>query len=324
MENNNHNIQGLIADIGGTNARFALIKNGEISNEVIFKCDSYATFDAAIEAYLKQESLEEAPKKFSLAIAGPVNGDEIAMTNHVWSFSVNALKEKFAIETLNVMNDFEAVAFAIPYMQDEFLKKIGGGDAVAGKNKVVIGPGTGLGAAMLIARTNDTGYEVVGGEGGHVTMPARTQREFDIFQYLEHHKYSHVSGERVCSGKGLLNLYDTIRIIDERMDLPALLPEEITKKAMEGSCAVCKECLDIMVVCLGRLAANMALMINAYGGVYIAGGIAPQLIDYIKQSDFRKEYWSKGRYKDYMRAIPTYVVTHPYIAFEGLKHDILK
>ena len=127
----------------------------------------------------------------------------------------------------------------------------------------------------------------------------------------------------VCSGKGLLNLYDTIRVLDDKMDRPALTPEQITKKAMDKSCEICVECLALMVRFLGRLASNMALMVNAYGGVYIAGGIAPQLIDYIKASDFRAEYWSKGRYKEYMRAIPTYIVTHPYVAFEGLRQDVL-
>lgn len=316
-------IQGLIADIGGTNARFAVVKGNQITQEIIFKCDSYGSFDAAIDAYLHQIGLKAAPKKFSFGIACPINGDEIAMTNHPWRFSLKAIKEKFGFSKLHAMNDFEAVAHAIPGLDAKYLEKIGNGEATAFGNKVVIGPGTGLGAAVLIARKDGTGYRVVPGEGGHVTMPARTQREYDIFDYLEHHKYSHVSGERVCSGKGLLNLYDTIRLLDKRDDLPALLPEEITKKAIKGECEVCKECLDLMVRFLARLASNMALMINAYGGVYITGGIAPQLLDYIKQSDFRKEYWSKGRFSDYMRAIPTYIVTHPYPAFEGLRQDII-
>ncbi|MAS87487.1 MAG: glucokinase [Micavibrio sp.] len=317
-------IQGLIADIGGTNARFALVNAAaNITNEIILKCDSYSSINEAISAYLQQVDLKSAPKRASLAIAGPVKGDQINMTNHPWSFSIKALKDEFGFEKLTVMNDFEAVAFAIPFLEDKYLEKIGGGAAVELENKAVIGPGTGLGAALLIAKKDKSGFQVVPGEGGHVTMPARNQREFDIIHYLEHHKYSHVSGERVCSGKGLLNLYDTIRVLDDKMDRPALTPEQITKKAMDKSCEICVECLALMVRFLGRLASNMALMVNAYGGVYIAGGIAPQLIDYIKASDFRAEYWSKGRYKEYMRAIPTYIVTHPYVAFEGLRQDVL-
>ena len=320
-----NNYQGLIADIGGTNARFALItSDGKITNEIILKCDSYESLAAALRAYLHQVELETVPEKGCFAIAGPVRSDVIQMTNHPWSFSISAMKEEFGFKRLNIMNDFEAVAFAIPYLDKKYLEKIGGGDEVDFANKVVIGPGTGLGAAMVVAKKDSQGYQVVPGEGGHVTMPARTQREFDVFHYLEHHKYSHVSGERVCSGKGLLNMYDTIRVLDNRMDKPALTPEEITKRAMDKSCEICEECLALMIRFLGRLAANMALMINAYGGVYIAGGIAPQLIEYIRSSDFRAEYWSKGRYKEYMRAIPTYIVTHPYVAFEGLRQNILQ
>lgn len=318
------NIQGLIADIGGTNARFALIIDNEITNEVILKCDSYKSFDKAIQAYFDQLSTTQNIKKFSFGIACPIKGGEIAMTNHPWKFSLSEIKNKFGFEKITAMNDFEAVAYSVPAMAEDYVHKIGDGVKEENRNMVVLGPGTGLGMATIIALDESGAFKVVPGEGSHGTMAARTQREFDVFNYLQKNKYTHVSAERVCSGKGILNLYDTIRILDNKMNKPALMPEQITDKALKKECEICEEALALMVRFLARVAANICLAVNAYGGVYVAGGIAPQLIDYIKSSDFREEFESKGNFRAYMEAVPTYIITHPYPAFEGLRQDILK
>lgn len=152
-------------------------------------------------------------------------------------------------------------------------------------------------------------------------MPARTRREFDIFKTLRH-KYRHVSAERVCSGKGLKNIYDTIRIIDKRLDLPERTPEDISAAALDQRCDTCMESLDLMMGFLGTIAGNLALTIGAHGGVYLAGGIPAQLADYIATSRFREEFERKGRFEDYLKTIPTTIVTHDYPAFLGLQNFI--
>ena len=155
-------------------------------------------------------------------------------------------------------------------------------------------------------------------------MAARTEREFDIFQHMQTHKYSHVSAERVCSGKGLMNLYDTVRALDDKMDRPALTPEEISQKAQFGNCEICQEVMHLMFRFLGRVASNMVLNVNAYGGVYLAGGILPQILPALEASEFRLEFESKGNFRDYMKAIPAFVITHDYPAFEGLRRLVAK
>jgi glucokinase len=167
-------------------------------------------------------------------------------------------------------------------------------------------------------------YRAVPGEGGHVTMASVNKREFDIFQQLLKDKYSHVSAERVCSGKGLVNIYNALRAIDGRNDLPELTPEEISSAALKGSCGLCKESLDLMMAFLGRVAGNLALTLGAHGGVYIAGGIVGQLGDYFDKSAFLAEFHAKGRFKDYLKAVPIRVIQHPFPAFVGLQADIVE
>lgn len=314
--------QGLIADIGATNARFALVDEaGKITQEVILKCGSYPSFEQALQAYLKQRGLEACPKLVALAIAAPIKGDEVKMTNHQWSFSQRSVKEKFALDQLYVVNDFEAVALAVPGLTERHLHKVGGAEPIAERNIAVLGPGSGLGTAFLIWQ--EEGCISVSGEGQHATMAARTEREFQIFQHMQSHKYSHVSAERVCSGKGLMNLYDTVRALDNKMDKPALTPEEISQKAQFGNCEICQEVVHLMFRFLGRVASNMALTVNAYGGVYLAGGILPQMLPAFEASEFRFEFESKGNFRDYMKAIPAYVITHDYPAFEGLRRLVV-
>lgn len=309
---------GLIADIGGTNARFALADAQGFRAEKILACSDYSNIDAAINAYLAETGARVSHA--AVAVAGPVRGDWFEMTNNPWKFSIKDVCRKTGLESFNLLNDFEAIALAIPHITDEHLVKIGGGEKVDARTIGIVGPGTGLGVAGLF--WDGAQYRANPCEGGHITMPAKTQREFDIFRTLKY-KYTHVSAERVCSGKGLTNVYNAIRILDGRDDLPADLdPALISERALNGSCEVCVETLDKMMGFLGTIAGNLAVSLGAHGGIYIAGGIPVKLGDTFMNSRFRTEFEDKGRMSDYLKAIPTYLITHPMIAFVGLQASL--
>lgn len=312
---------GLIADIGATNARFALVDEERgIHSAHTLPCANYETIVAAVHAYRDMVSIDEPVRHAAFSIAGPVQGDYFSMTNLPWSFSIEETRQALGLDEFALINDFEAQARAIPLLSPDHYRQIGAGTPQPESPIGITGPGTGLGVASLF--WDGQGYSPVPGEGGHATMPARTQREFDIFHALRE-KYRHVSAERVCSGKGLANIYNTIRLIDDHKDLPDRDPAAISAAALDQSCPVCVESLDLMMGFLGTISGNLALTIGAQGGIYIAGGIAQQLGDYIDGSRFRSEFERKGRFEDYLKAIPTYVITHDTPAFLGL-YDLLR
>lgn len=313
--------KGLIADIGGTNARFALADENGFTQEKVLQCADYDGIADAAKAYL--DGIEgDRPTRAAFAIAGPVNGDWFEMTNHVWKFSVEETRLALGLDFLELLNDFKAVALGIPHLDSKYIVQVGGAQKPVPHGTIgVLGPGTGLGVAGLIWAGDR--YIANAGEGPHVTMPAKTQREFDIFRTLKY-KYRHVSAERVCSGKGLVNIYNAIRILDGHEEMADKTPEEITSAAINGSCAVSEEALDKMMGFLGTIAGNLALTLGAHGGIYIAGGIPAKLGEYFFNSRFREEFDAKGRFEDYQKSIPTYLITHPFIAFVGLQAYLME
>lgn len=316
-------VQALIADIGATNARFAIATRDGVRDEHVLACADYPGLVDAARDYFLQSGIDSTTiRSAAFDIAGPVMDDWVEMTNHAWSFSIEETRKALGFDYLHVMNDFEAVALAIPLLDKKDIIKIGPGDARAGKNIGVIGPGTGLGVAGLFW----DGKQHVASpcEGGHVTLPTSTQREFDVVQNMLNEKYSHVSAERVCSGKGIVNIYDALRRIDGRSDLPDRDAQDISTAAMKGTCALCIETMELFIGFLGVVAGNLALTLDALGGIYIAGGIPVKLGDYFLSSNFRSRFNAKGRYEDYMKEIPVYLITHPFIAFVGLRNDLIR
>jgi glucokinase len=312
-------VYGLIADIGGTNARFAIVTDQGVDQIQVLSCAEFPSLTDAAQAYLAKACGKDRPQRAAFAIAGPVAGDAFSMANHHWKFSIRQTGQDLGMsQGFFVINDFEAVARGISNLTKADYSQIGGQQTPKQHGTIaIIGPGTGLGVASLFWDGQE--YRPNAGEGGHVTMPAKTQREFDIFRTL-YYKYHHISAERVCSGKGLINIYNAIRILDGRNeDLPERTAEQISEAAMNGTCNVSKETLDLMLTFLGRIAGNLALTLGASGGVYIAGGIPTKLGDYFSNSKFREEFEAKGRFKDYLAPIPTYLITHPNIAFLGLQ-----
>lgn len=266
----------------------------------------------------KKIGLKDRPQIGVMAVAGPVEDDLINFTNIPWTFRRSKLAQDLGLVELAVMNDFKAVALAVPGIASHHIQKIGGGNVMAERAIGVIGPGTGLGVASLV--WGPQGYIAQPGEGGHVTMPPVNEREYAIFQQLRV-KYHHISAERVCSGKGLENLYSAIRVLDNKMDTPDLTAPQISDNAIKGRCDICKESLDLMLGFLGRVSGNLALTLYAQGGIYIAGGIPTKLGDYFIRSRFIEEFISKGRQKDLMKQIPVYMINHDAIGLLGLEQQ---
>lgn len=314
-------MQGLIADIGATNARFALAGKDGAMRPAILKCTDFPDFSTAAQAYLSRHADGKQIDLASVAIAGPVTGDRIAMTNHPWAFSIEETRQRLGLARLHVMNDFEAVALAVPHLAEpDALRRIGGDCAKPQAPIGIIGPGTGLGVAALT--WDGARYRPVAGEGGHVTIPVKTQRELDVAQWLLRHKYSHISAERVCSGKGLVNLYNALRGLAGDESESLMTPEDISARALDQSCPFCVEALSLMTEFLGSVAGNLALTLGAFGGIYIAGGIIPKLGGGFDAAHFHEAFLAKGRFRDYLSPIPCFVVLDEFPAFTGLCADL--
>lgn len=311
---------GLIADIGGTNARFALADEAGYYEEKVLKCADFDGPTEAVRAYLETLGQKSLPRRGAFALAGPITGDVFTAANLPWTFSISETAKILRFEQFGVYNDFEAVAMAIPFLKEGEREQIGPGKPKEHAPIGVLGPGTGLGVASVV--WTGSAWKALPGEGGHVTAPAKSQREFDVVNAL-YKKYRHISAERVCSGKGLVNLYNALRMLEWRDDAPDRTPEEISAAALSGECSLCAEALDMMMGYLGRIAGNLALTIGAHGGIYIAGGIVGGMSDYLKASRFREEFEAKGPLQEFVAQMPTYLIRHPYPAFLGLQSHLM-
>lgn len=307
----------LISDIGGTNARFALTDGTRVTDIQILKTVDYPNLTDAALAYVndvRKKGAEITRAVFSVGTA--VVSDEIIFPNSPWSFSKSKLQSDLALFRLDVINDFKAVALSVPHVDQSKLIQIGGGKVQADQPIGVIGPGTGLGVGYLIP-DGQGNWIANSGEGGHVTAPAIDDLEWQVIQELKREKYTHVSAERIASGKGLINVHQALCAILKK-PYAEISAEEISRKAISGADDICKQALDIFCGMLGTVAGNLAMVLGAHGGIYIAGGIVPQIMDYVQQSTFRERFENKGRRRDYLAAIPTYVITQDNLAFLGL------
>ena len=305
----------LIGDIGGTNARFAILVDAyaEPKEFPIVKTADFATIDEAIQATILDKT-SILPLSAVLAVAGPVDGDEIDLTNCDWVVRPKQMFETLGLEEVLVLNDFEAQALAVVALGPEHMEKIGGGEPEQGGGRAVLGPGTGLGVAGLVHARGI--WIPVPGEGGHVDMGPRSERDFRVFPHIETIE-GRISGEQMLCGRGIVNLYRAVAASEGRT--PVLTtPAEITTAALDGSDATCVEALDIFVTCLGRLAGDLALVFMSRGGVFLTGGIAQKIVPALKDGRFRAAFDDKAPHGAIMRQIPVYVITHPLAALAGL------
>lgn len=307
----------LVGDIGGTNARFGLMSpQHELLHSAVLADNDYPGMGEAITAYLGMIGGLPRPKVGAIALASPITGDQVRMTNHNWAFSISGLRRDLGFDRFDVINDFTAQALALPYLGDGKVK-IGGGSPVAGQPIGVLGPGTGLGVSGLIPYGDPAAPKWIPltGEGGHATMAPFTAREGAVLDHMRR-QFDHVSFERAVSGPGLVNIYNALAGVD---GVPAkqYTAAQISDVETGAADPLCREATEMFCAILGTAAANLALTLGAQGGVYIAGGIVPRLGDRFAASPFRTRFEDKGRFSSYLAAIPTWVVTHRTPAFLG-------
>jgi glucokinase len=298
----------VLADIGGTNARFAwqASPHDPISHVLVLPCANYPTLQAAFRAYLDHVGLGE-PRAAAMAMANPVTGDEVRMTNHHWAFSQRAFAAEFGLQVLRVLNDFTALALSLPTLPTTELRQIGGGTAKAGAPIGLVGAGTGLGVSGLLPNGRG-GWVPLEGEGGHVTLPAVTPRERLVMDGLIR-RYSRASAERLLSGQGILDACHILCQADGADASAFGSAADVTTAALDANHPQATEALNIFCAQLGSVAANLALTLGALGGVYVGGGIVPRLGSWFDQSPFRNRFEAKGRFENYLGNIPVWVIT---------------
>ena len=304
----------LVGDIGGTNARFAVSENGAYDNLRHVGVGQFASLHEALISYIDSLPPSLRPSEAALAIAGPVLGDRIALTNHGWSFSIAELKASLGFSALVVVNDFAATAMAVPHLPAQHIFPIGPQCADAKGPVGIIGPGTGLGVSSLVPAGEK--WVLIPGEGGHVTLPACTREEADIIDVLRT-RFGRVSAERVLSGAGLVNLYEALCSIAGVAATP-MTPADVSNHAINNTDAMCVEAFAHFCRFLGTVASDLALTITATGGIYIAGGILLRFKEAFAMSPFRERFEDKGRFSGLLCGIPTRLILDESPALSGL------
>ena len=304
----------LVGDIGGTNARFALWENEQLSSVCVLATADYASPEEAIKVYLKGLDLTlGAVGAVCLSVAGPVGGDEFRFTNNHWRLSRSAFCQTLLIDHLLLINDFSAMALGMTRLQPEDVRQVCPGIADPARPAVVIGPGTGLGVGTLL-NLGDGQWMALPGEGGHVDLPMSNPREVQLWQHI-YNEIGHVSAESILSGSGLPRVYRAICAVDGHT--PVIDSDRaITAAALAGE-PVALQVLEQFSCWLGRVAGNNVLTVGGRGGVYIVGGVIPRFAEIFLNSGFARSFADKGCMSDYLKGIPVWLVTAPYPGLIG-------
>ena len=310
----------LIADIGGTNARFALTDLAAPQPALLESrslCNAeFASLQHAAEHYLA--SVEVRPRRAAIAVASPVAADEIRLTNRAWSFSRSELQRTLGLDELRVLNDFGAVAWAVPALAPEDCVALYGPPMAPLRGPVsVLGPGTGFGVAMLVGDAQ-RGWQPVETEGGHVTLAPIGAEEQAIVRWMDA-QHGRTSHERVLSGSGLAQLDAALRgVAPTPGAMPADVrdPADIVAAALEGHDVASRRALARFCAILGSVAGDAAL-IHGARTLVIAGGIVPRFIPFLRSSAFRERFLAKGRFAAYLESVSVNVVTHPHPGLLG-------
>jgi glucokinase len=305
----------LIADIGGTNARFALTdpaaSTPQLLQEKSLPAAEFASLQHAAEHYLA--SVSQQPKSAALAVASPVAGDEIRLTNRAWSFSQRELQKALGLEKLLVLNDFGAVAYAVASLQENERVTLHGDPTAELRGPIsVMGPGTGLGVALLVGSI-ERGWQVVETEGGHVSFAPLGDEEAAIARWLGA-RFGRTSNERLLCGAGLSHIDAALSGADhpslQQSAEPLREAADIVKAALDGHDVSARRTLARFCAVLGSVAGDTAL-IHGARTVMIAGGIVPRFIPFLRTSAFRERFLAKGRFAAYLEGVSIHVITHP-------------
>ena len=296
----------VVVDVGGTNIRLAVVdvNSRELSKVREYPCAQFITLDAALAQYFA--TLSDPVCHLCIGIACPVENDLVKMTNLSWQFSQAELKDKLALKSLYVINDYTAISLAVPFIEEKQKVKIGAGEEVPNACKAIFGAGTGLGVSHLIKQGKK--WVSLDGEGGHSSFAPNTRQQADVLLLLQQ-QFGHVSAERFLSGQGLVNIYHALcRLAGKQPEY--FEPAQVSKAALSNECELTVQTLTLFCQVMGGFAGNLALNLDCRGGVYIAGGLVPRFVEFIEQSEFRSFFEEKGRLKDYLQTIPTYLITH--------------
>ncbi len=298
----------LLADVGGTNARFAWQSGAgaPVTDVRVLPAADFPTLQAAMHAYLAGLG-RGRPAMAAIAIANPITGDQVRMTNHHWAFSQAALKAEFGLAHLRLLNDFTALALALPDLPAGELRQVGGGVGQPDKARALLGAGTGLGVSGLVP-DGAGGWVPLEGEGGHVTLPAVSARERLVMDGLAR-LHGRASAERLCSGQGLVDAFTLLCEADGVALSGLSSAAAVTDAALKARQPQALEALNMLCAMLGSVAGNLALTLGARGGVYIGGGIVPRLGSWFDTSPFRQRFEAKGRFQGYLKDIPVWVIT---------------
>ncbi|MGM9513968.1 glucokinase [Roseateles sp. DB2] len=316
----------LLADVGGSNARFGWVDGpgAPVGSLRSYAVQDFPGLEEAARRYLQDLDLEQqaqgrrcpAPRYAAVAVATAVAGDEVVLTNSRWRFSRQQLQAALQLRGLRVLNDFEALALSLPRLRAQQLRAWGGGAPTASGCLAVIGPGTGLGVAAVVQTPQ--GWQALPGEGGHATLAPADDFESALLAHVRG-RHAHVSAERLLSGIGLPTLHEAVSVVlAGQPPVMALTPELILERGLTGQDPLCERTLDCFCAMLGGFAGSVALTLGARGGVYVGGGIVPRLGDYFFQSRFRERFEAKGRFQPYLAGIPTALITDTLAALGGV------
>ena len=301
----------LVGDIGGTNSRFGLVEPGSTAIRDIeaLKNNNFSSLEEAVAHYVKARGVKSLAAA-AIAVAGPTEGETVSLTNRDWSFTRESLRKAALAKRFRLLNDFEALALSLPHLAGDDIVQIGGETPAKPAVKIVLGPGTGLGMATL-APLPQGGWMALPGEVGHITLPVQTLEEFDWREKMSKPGVL-FEAEDAITGGGLLLMY---RAIAEKAAQNT--PEEVLQAALAGNDAAAVKTLDQFIIWLARIAGDAAMTMQARGGVYLAGGIAPSIVEKLKTGPFRTIFQEKGRLAQIMRPIPVYVIVDKFPAFKG-------
>jgi len=304
----------LVADIGGTHVRFGLADAQEgIRRASTLYCADFSEPAAAAEEYLIGLDRSQRPQRAVFAIASPVTGDRVEMTNHVWDFSIDETRRRLELSALRVVNDFTALALALPVLRPDEVRRVKDGARQVDAPMAVLGPGTGLGVSGLVPVRGS--WWPLSTEGGHRDLAAATEREWQIVQILQR-RFGNVSAERVLSGPGLVNLYAALCELSGVEPLESR-PRDVEHRARENADSLEAEATRLFSGWLGAVAADLALTLGARGGIFLAGGILPKMGTVFDEALFQKRFLAKGRFRQYLEPIPVDLVVHRTAALIG-------
>jgi glucokinase len=320
----------LAGDVGGTNCRMALFRSGVKAFERTYPSQQQPGLEVAVERFLEEARKalgpETKPQRACFGVAGPVEGDTSKVTNLPWFIDARKLEQRLKIPKVALLNDFQAAALGVTVLNDQDLVSLGGGTRNPNGPCVVTGAGTGLGEAFLVWTPGENRYQVIPSEGGHVDFTPRTPLENGLLYYLSG-RYGRVSFERVLSGAGIADIFNFLAsepscrslITDETR--AAVVTEDpaavVTRQAVAGKDPVCVIAINTFVSVLGGLAGNLALTTLATGGVFIAGGIAPRIVQFLQRGPFRESFEAKGRMQPLVAKIPAFLVVNPDLGLLG-------